>query len=239
MHVGQAVVCSVDSRTDARNKLVSKSDNISETLARELRSWSPCRHELMGGQSESINFIQLPENQLALSRSFFGGPENARCGGRRIFTHWIVFERDQLAGHENNAIQFSRVVQSSGHLFLQTTFPEQLPLLDVPDWCFQPTEDKIEDKSACMTDQILRAIEIHHRVVITGKPEPAEFLCSFLSHVPLEKRAEISFATGLKVIDSRPYCLQFYPTSDPVIERELASRQLRTISFEPDHTPAI
>ncbi len=232
MKVDQAIISSVYSRTGKLNQLIAKSGNIRDDIASALCRWSPCRNELEFRQSESVNFFPVDEDTFAIVRSFIGGQEHHRVGGRRIVSHAIVIHESQLAGYQNNVVSFYRVLQSMGLQLLQTSVPEELPVLDVPSSPFCQATGFSSTQESEITEKLVRAIGIHHQVIMVGHQEPLKFLEQFLAEAPIDQRTNISFATALNVCDERPFTLQFFKETDPVLDKEFASRQLRTISLE-------
>jgi len=224
-------VSSIDSRTLKKNELISRSNNIDDEIAKALCERVPSRGQLTLDQSESVSFFELNGDQFALSRSVPGRIEGSRSGGRQTVSHIIVFDRAQLQGYQNNVVLLLRVVRSMGLLILQTSMPKELPLIDIPHQSFQEPNGFSRSELAKETERIVRAIDIHKRVVILGLLDPLSFLCAFLAELPLEERTQISFATGMNVVDEKPFDLQFFPRAETELDKELASRQLRTISL--------
>lgn len=231
MHLEQVVVSSAYSRSDRQNRIVSRSAGIDDQLAESILRWSPCGNDLAFGTSESINFFHPDGKTLALSRSVIGERQKSRDGGRHIVSNVVVFKREQLEGYHNNVVLLTRMLRSMGGLILQTDLQEEMPTMDVPDETFFETPAFVREEYAQATEKILHAIDIHHQVVIVGLKDPLEFLSRFFSDVPLAKRLQISFATGLNSNSERPFALQFFAETDDVLEKEFASRQLRTIAL--------
>lgn len=231
MLVRQARVASPSSRILKRNEVISRSENIDDELALALCKMSPGRNELGFGIQQSINFFQPAPDTFALSRSV-GGLECDRRGGRRIVSQVILFDRDQLDGYNNNIALVAHVLQTSGLMFLEESSPDTLPLLEVPDQAFGTLSDFSRDEFSAETERIAEAVDIHDRVVILGLQNPISFLCSFLADLPQSGRLGISFATGLKILDQRPFSLQFIPAVESDVLDELTRRQIRTISLE-------
>lgn len=233
MQLGQVIIASVDSKTEQKNEWVSRSANIDDQLTETLCRWSPGQQELASGQTESINFFPTKCGKLALSRSVVGGLESGRGGGRRTISYIAVIEPNQLNGYHNNAVLLTRVLQSMGMLFLQTGATATLPELQLPDCSYVKSENHFHSGSSGDFEKVVRAIEIHHQVVIIGQPNPLAFLGEFLGTVPLANRHRISFATGMNLSEERPFILQFFRELNPSLEKQLASRQLRVISLTP------
>ena len=238
MQVGQAIVASIASKSRFQNEIVSRSSEIDDRLAKALCTWSPCRTQLAFGKTESYNFFRPDDNTLAIARSMGGELENSRYGGRHIVSQVVVLDREQLSGYHNNIVLLTRMLNSMGLLSLRLRIPDQLPSLELPDY-FLPSPDAFDrPELAAETQKILRAIDIHHQVVILGLQDPMPFLCTFLADIPAEQRLQISFATALKLVEDRPFNLQFFTEADCALERELASHQLRTICLRPTQEAA-
>jgi len=231
MLVRQAIVSTPNSRALKQNELVSCTENIDEELAQSLCQWSPQRNQLAYGQSQSINFYQPRRDTFAISRSVFGELDSNLDGGRRIITHFVLFDRDQLSGYHNNIALVVHVLRSHGLMLFQPNSPVQLPMLEIPERALVEMAEFSRSDFSRATDKIVHAIEIHDEVVILGLKEPLAFLCSFLADLPISNRLDFSFATGLKVTDERRYSFQFFPDEEPELLHDLANRQLRTISL--------
>ena len=238
MQVGQAIVSSIASKSRVQNEIVSRSSEIDDRLARALCTWSPCRGQLAFGRTESYNFFRPDDKTLAIARSMRGELEHSRYGGRHIVSQVVVLDREQLSGYHDNIVLLVRMLNSMGLLSLRLRIPDQLPSLELPDYSL-PAPDQFERADlAAETQKILRAINIHQHVVILGLENPMAFLCAFLADIPATQRLKISFATALSLTDERPFNLQFFYEADCALERELASRQLRTISLRPTQAAA-
>lgn len=231
MLVRQALVASPGSRILKRNEVISRSENIDDELALALCQSSPGRNELGLGMQQSTNFFQPAPDTFALSRSV-GGLERDRDGGRRIVSQIVLFDRDQLDGYNNNIALVAHVLQTSGLMILEDSRAETLPLLEVPEQAFGTLGEFSRAGYSAETERIAEAVDLHSRVVILGLQNPMSFLCSFLADLPPSGRLNSSFATGLKVLDRRPFSLQFIPDVELDVLDELANRQIRTISLE-------
>lgn len=232
MQVRQAIVSTPNSRALKHNELVSISDDISDELAERLCRWSPERNEIAYGETQSINFFQPVRDVFAVSRSVFGELESNLDVGRRINTHILLFDREQLAGYENNIALLVHVLRSHGALLLQTSPSEWIPKIEVPSRAHIELIKNPQAEYLNQTEKIVHAIDIHGEVVLLGLPDPLEFLGSFLTEIPIEDRLDISFSTGLRVSESRRFTFQFFRDEDPDLLHDLANRQLRTISFK-------
>jgi hypothetical protein len=235
MQLEQVVVSSAYSRTNQQNRIISRSAGIDEQLAESILHWSPCGNDLAFGKPESINFFHPDGKTLALSRSVIGERQKSRDGGRHIVSHVVVCKRDQLEGYHNNVVLLTRMLRSMGGLILKTELPDEIPVLEIPDSTFFDPPRFVREEYSQATEKILHAIDIHHQVVIVGLKDPLEFLGCFFSDVSPAKRLQLSFATDLNTNAERPFALQFFAESDDLLEKELASRQLRTISLRSNH----
>lgn len=233
MQVRQAIVSTPTSRALKQNELVSCSEQISDELARSLCHWSPHRNELAFGQIQSINFFEPVRGTFAISRSVYGDLESTVDGGRRITSHIVLFDRDQLSGYQNDIASVVHVLRSNGSLVLRPNPPRRIPMLDVPEHAFVEMGELARSDFSAETERVLHAIDIHSEVVLLGLKQPLKFLRSFFADIPRSRRLEFSFATGLKVSDDRNYRLQFFLDEDRELIQELANRQLRTISLGP------
>lgn len=231
MLVRQAIVASPRSRALKDNELISRSDGIGDELEQTLCLWSPGRTGFGFGQKQSTNFFQLDADTFALSRSIVG-LDNDRDEGRRVVSKVVLLNRDQLSGFRNNTALLFHLICSAGLMTFETSPAEKLPLLEVPDRAFAELGEFARSEYAVEIERIVHAVNLHHRVVILGLKNPLSFMCSFLSGVTESERLDFSFATGLKVDDAQRFVLQFFSESQPDLLKELAGRQIRTISLD-------
>ena len=231
MLMRQAIVCSPGSRALKDNELISSSDGVDDGLARALCQWSPGRSGFALGQKQSLNFFQPDENTYAISRSA-GGLGNDQVEGRRVISKIVLFSADQLNGYGNNVAILFHVLHSAGLMMLSTSSPSKLPMLEIPDRGFEALAEFSRSEFSGETERLVHAVAMHRRVVVLGLKNPLSFMCGFLSRVPEPAKLEFSFATGLKVDDDRQFTLQFFPESEPDLIKELAARQIRTISLD-------
>jgi hypothetical protein len=118
-----------------------------------------------------------------------------------------------------------------GNLVLQTRGNPGLPMLEIPDRYLLGTSERSCPQWLGEFEKIVRAVQIHRQVMLIGKPDPFEFLGSYLAALPSEQRMQYSFASGLSIQEDRPFNLQFFTESTPMLERQFASLQLRTINL--------
>ena len=135
MQVDQAVFTSAITRRARGYQLVSRSRGIEEDVARELWRWSPSHDSLIGGDPEtaSLNWFRLTGGQLALSRTFYGGPEYSGRGGLQVITHVLLMRREQLFGYDDDPLAVARAAFALGHLHLKLHYPSEIPKVDLPD----------------------------------------------------------------------------------------------------------
>lgn len=241
MKIRQAVIASNGSRGAGKNKLVSRSEGIDQSLATKLCDASPGRQGLAFGHRESINFFQPQSDTFAISRSMIGGLESGRNGGRRVVTHIALLERHELTGYDNNIVTMYHVLRSMGELILRTTENEQLPMIEIPDQTLKMKNVCSRSNSQPPVDfeKIAHAIEIHQQVVILDHQSPLVLMGEFMDSQPAEKRLDLSFSTGLVLEDEHRFNLQFFAEWDSVLESELVRLQRRTISFAQRFSPQL
>lgn len=231
MLVRQAIVSSPGSRALKDNELISSSDGVSKDLARALCQWSPGLNGLGFGQTQGTSVFQPDANTFALSRSV-RGTGNGSDEGRRVTSKLLLFSPDQFTGYHNNIAALFHVLQSAGLMILQSSYPDKLPMLNIPERAFEPLAEFERSEFSGENERVDHAVALHKRVVVLGLKNSLSFMCSFLAAIPESKRVDFSFATGLKVDDETRFSLQFFPDSEPELVKELASRQIRTISIE-------
>ncbi len=233
MKVGQATFLSDSTINQGRVDLVARSSDLDQRLVASLSNWIPCYWEMSQQNFECFNFFRPCAKKLAVSRSVFSRSDIGRTEAIRLTTSTVVFEPGHLAGFHDNVVLFANAIRTRGALFVQqTAVNTELPILNLPDRSIFKPADYAGNIMDVEPEKIVRAIEIHQRVAIIGVADPMRFLCALIAQLPVERRFETSFSTGLDISDRRPFNLQFFSVASADLKKELVQAQVRMISLE-------
>ncbi len=145
----------------------------------------------------------------------------------------VVFSGDQLHGYQSNAALLLQVLNSTGVLHFTSVVRNQLAPVDIPDRTFLPARSYGTFDLEREFERLSHALDVHQRVAMVGLADPLDYLAGILDRFPEPTRRDQSFAIGMKIAEHRTFTMQFFHETDPQLDRELASHQLRTISFVP------
>ena len=235
MQVQQAIFTSARTNRMCGYHVVARSAGIGEEIAGRLFAWGPTHASLADPDwgASSLNFFPLIDPWFAVGRTVYGGPEYSNRGGRQIVTVSLVLSRQQLAGYDNNPLILARTARALGHLRLLAAVPERLPTVDLPDCsasCPEPTRcpERVPDP---LVESILERLRSGRRAAAIGVPEPLPVLEKVFLWTSLPDRLALSFTTGLKPSQHRPFRLHFLPDDEAI------RRQLATLGLDSDLTP--
>lgn len=207
-------------------QLTSKSEGITEDLARELSHWGPSHDALQESDEDasSLNFHPLRNGNYCISRSVFAGAEYSGRAGMRVYTQMLVVPAEGLAMFDNNPFLVWKAAVAGGRIVVLDNPPETLssfPLIGHPsgmdEGALADTLSVLEmDAVAELTAAL---VERPHVAIITDIP--AEQLVAVLLHLlPSEQRTLVSFSTGLRCSPRRPFRLTIAP-KDPMQQQAL------------------
>jgi hypothetical protein len=235
MRAEQAIYTSARTKRTRGYHLVSQSPGIDEELARSLTRWCPSHGGLASSQTDaaSINFQPLNDGWVALSRTIYGGPEYSSRGGLQVVTRVMLLRYEQLAGYDSDPVMLAIVALSLGHLRLEASVPEELPLIELPDRPLRVPYPDCDGPTTAAVHHLWNCVTSGKRVAVLGMPNPMAAVAELFTRIPERKRLDISFTTGLKPSMYRPFQLHFLPEADFALQQLLVSQGVSLLSCEP------
>ena len=226
MQVEQAVFTSARTNRMCGYHVVARSAGIGEEIAGRLFAWGPTQASLADPDwdASSLNFFPLIDPWFAVGRTVYGGPEYSNRGGRQVVTVTLVLSRQQLAGYDNNPLTLARTARALGHLRLLAAIPERLPTVDLPDCSpsYPEPTPRPQRVPNPFVESILERLRSGGRAAVIGLPQPLAVLEEVFLRTSLRERLALSFTTGLKPSQHRPFRLHLLP-DDEAIRRQLAT----------------
>jgi hypothetical protein len=234
MQVEQAVFTSRQSRTNQGYHLVSRSPGIPEGLAHRLSQFGPTHGSLVGDEDdcESLNYFSAEGGCAVVSRTMYGGPEYSSRGALQVVTTMLVLRHEQLAGYDYNPLAVARVALILGQLRLPHDWPARVPPVALPQRGLSAAA--LPAAAGCVDEALVsRAFNYlgqRERIALVGVRAPGHMLAHLIDRTPVQERLQLSFATGLKPSQLRPFRLQFLPASAAGPTSRLASLGIRCLA---------
>lgn len=232
MLIEQAIFTSARTAKVQGYHLVSRSPGIDEENARVLTKWSPSHGALVGPEpdAESLNYHAAARGHLALSRSFYGGPEYSARRGLQIVTRILLLKPEQFKGYDDNPLRFARLALALGHLRFENRLPPELQGVEMPRRCTGDSHPTAAHPSWCgLLGDLVRTISAGGQVCVVGVQQPTQLLSVLFSRIPPRRRLELSFATALAPSMHRPFHLHFLPALNSGQQRQLESKGIHVL----------
>lgn len=146
-------------------------------------------------------FYPLPSGRLCVALSCYAGAEHTGRGGQRVYTHNLVFDKNDFPACCYNPFVVLRVMVEVGLLVPQLQPPAVLPGLQLP--ITDPTNGvaTVSLKSVLgpgWRGYVLNALLTEHTVIVNIDDDWLGIAEALLMGVPGPMRAEVSFSTGLR-----------------------------------------
>lgn len=234
MHVEQAIFTSANGGSMKGYQLVSRSRGIDRCLAQQLCRWAPSHASLWGDQPHawSLNYFPAGDDWVAITRTLYGGPEYSDRGGTRVVTAMLAVRAQQLAGYQYNPVSLARTAMALGQLRLVIDPAECLPTVLLPDFPLLPSFQANTDGASpggAMAEIRQRLLD-DQRVAVEDVGDPVSALASLFESVPIHRRVELSFTTGLRPSAQRAFRLHILPSLDAATCRTLQSQGVLCVS---------
>jgi len=229
MRLEQAIYTSSKTRRGEGYHVVARSAGITSENVTALNRWCPS-HAVLGSDTnaETMNFHPLAEGGYALSRTTHGGKEFSGRGGLQVVTIVLLLKPRHLAGYDNNPFRLARVAQSLGHLRWSPGFSERLPLVELPD-VERAEEDLFSDDDFPNVHGILHRLKSRQRVACISPSLGAEIVEGTIRRLPVPKRLDVSFTTGLKWSKQRPFALHIIKKLDERTSTRLSREDIHVV----------
>lgn len=212
-------------------QLIARSAGLDRDTAQTLCRWAPSHSALIDQRfdADCLNVFPVDPRHVAISRTTFGGPEYSGRGGDQVVTLFLVAPLEQCAPYEFHSVSVAETALALGHLRLPITSHPQLAAIDLPT-CPLPRrkhEPALGDSTAWQ--QTVELLLANQRVALVGVPDPITSVAAIIDRLPIERRMDVSFTTGLHWSSRREFRLQFLPTVDRVLNQKLAAQQVRCL----------
>ncbi len=245
MLIEQAIFTSA--RTGRRDgyQLVAASPGVTEEDARELAHWGPTHDSLLPSAvaAGSVNFHALPSGAFCASKTTASGAEYSGRRGKRIYTQCLVVPPDVLARFANNPFRLLEAAAASSTLTVHREIPRVLKPFQLVgrssavDW--ELLQRLCGELGPGPLAALVGAAVAGTNVGVTGHPRPERYFAGLINLFPIECRTELSFSTGLRHSQQRPF-RQIALPSEPFARRRVVSQaKLAVLNLsDPPHLPS-
>jgi hypothetical protein len=212
MRLEQAIFTSVRSERLDGYQLAATSPGIGGDIARELSVWGPAHDSLWRSDhgATSVNFHPLSGDLCCLSRTTLSGAEYSGRGGGRVYTQMLVLPRSALERFDHDPFLVLQAIEAAGRLVIYEQLPESLPTLPLLG---RGTSSAVHlqgiiDQAGATTVAEIAAALIEGAPVAVVSNLPADRLFQAALHqLSPSERQEVSFTTGLRPSQRRPFGL--------------------------------
>jgi hypothetical protein len=242
LFVEQAIFTSAETARGEGYQLVSASGGLSAADARALALWSPSHGALLleGAAAQSVNFHPLPSGAYCVARARPMGREPSGRRGERLHTHCLVAAPELLARFANNPFALLQAAVAGGALAAAEATPaaplEPLALVGRARAVNEPLVERVcaelgRERMAALMDAAIQ----QRPLGVCCRLPAEELFAALLNLLPVERRPEFSFSTGLKYSPRRPFRLIAAPADEA--EQERLARQFQVTVLRLDEHP--
>ena len=233
MLVEQTIFTSAETSRGRGYHLVSRSAGITRGLETLLNVWCPSHTSLRDREDDasSLNFHPLDQHFFSLSRTVNGGPEFSQRGGLQVVTMILVVHREQLAGYGYNSLALARTTRALGHLRWTNTFPTRLPALELPDEASSESIVPPNRQPFPALDKTINLLRRDEEVALLVEDDGLSSIESILEQLPQSERCRLSFTSGLKPSNQRPFRLHVLRDTDSKTQKKLSSQNVHCVAM--------
>jgi hypothetical protein len=210
MPIEQAVFTSVKAQRNSGYHLAARSAGVTDEDARELTTWCPSHDAMLSDDPEatSINFHRLPSGCYCVSRTCLAGSEYSGRGWQ-VYSQCFLVRPDVLRRFANHPILFFQAAVAGGHVRVLRNMPESLPSFELAG-----RGAAIDQRSL---ERVLMDLGARRLAAIVGSALGADAMgimhslhgvslfSALLSCIPVARRADHTFSTGLRFSTQRPF----------------------------------
>ncbi len=227
MVVQQAIFTSVAEQQREGYQLARASRGITSEMARELSIWGPAHDSLISDVHEatSVNFHPLGSEHFVLSLTTRNGSEYSGRGGGRIYSQILVLPREGMMRFDNHPLLVLEAVAASGRWMVDPHLPDTLLSFRLVGGAAGTSADRIAKCRALWgeepMEQLATLLRGRAQVVLVADDDVEGLLSGALELLTPAERLQVSFSTGLRISQRRPFHLHVVPSCEQQIIRQL------------------
>lgn len=238
MAIEQAIFTSAVTQRASGYHLACRSSGIDDVTARELSAWGPSHDSLVEstGSAQSLNFFSLSSGAYCVSRTVAAGEEYSERGGVRVFTRCLVVSPADLARFANNPFAVIRAALAAGELEVPEVLPQWLEPVALGGRASRIDHAVLYRLSSRVSpDEVIRLITAafeHRRLLVITDVDAELLVAGVINTLPVDRRTELSFTTGLRFSPQRPVRLLVLPLSEESEARRAAHAGTAVFQFQ-------
>lgn len=212
-----AVFTSAQSQKGDGYHLVARSAGITDADARELTAWGPS-HDALAQQkvvAKSINFFRLSSGQFCIGRTITAGEEYSERGGWKVLTNYVVVSPADLFRFANNPFAIVRAALAAGEFDLPDPISSRLPAIEIAGRAAKIDHAALYRISSKLSHEevidLVKRIFADQRTVIATEINAELLVLAIVNTLPIDRRTELTFSTGLRLSQQRPFRLVVLP----------------------------
>lgn len=235
MLIEQAVFTSAQTARRDGYQLVATSPGLLEADARELSLWCPSHRALHDESpgSRSINFHGLPSGAFCISQTTPAGGEYSGREGARLHTHCLIAPPQVMLRFANNPFAVIKAALAGGHVDDCGEVPKNIKAFPLVGRASPVdtalVEGLLTECGTLLLAGLVPAAINSTSLALVNTENPERLIAAIFSCVPVERRSELTFSTGLKYSPRRPFRLIVLDETDPHAQQRLCRRHGLTL----------
>ena len=176
----------------------------------------------IGTDRRKLQFFPLGKRVFLRKQDHGSGPEYSGRGGDHVYTQFLILPPAALAKFHNDPFSIFRAIAAIGDLLVVSDPPSELPPIQLTGRA--PTTDQIllaqlaHSPGPRVMGGLLHAALSEQRLVVMGAGGE-RLLAGLMSCLPVNRRTEFSFSTGLRLSTRRPFRVAVISEGGPDVQR--------------------
>jgi len=231
VNIEQAIFTSLCSQRQKGYQLAASSPGLTAGEVQELSVWGPAHDALMcdAGRPLSINFHRLSSGRFAVSRTHLNGDEYSGRGGGQVYSHILVLRERVFASFGYHPFRVLEAAEVAGRLTLWEPGTETLESFPLPGACSPVRGIEVarakQTLSTSLLSRLLHITMLPENVGVMTDRNPHLQVAAMFDLLPLDRRTDMTFSTGLKPSQQRNFHLQIAHTTNDANEVQRLDRQ--------------
>ena len=240
VNVEQAIFTSLRSQLLDGYQLAAVSPGLSTDEAQELSVWGPAHDSLVchARRPLSINYHRLASGRFAVSRTHLAGNEYSGRGGGQVYSHILVLQEEVFAKFGYHPFRVLEAAEVAGRLGTWEGGEAALASFPMPGACSPSLGMEVarakHNLSSWLLARLVHITMLQRDVGVITDHNPHLQVAAMFDLLPLHRRQEMTFSTGLKPSSQRHFHLLVAHSDDDANNVQLQDRQRTWFDLRPD-----
>ncbi len=211
LHIEQAIYASQVSDRMSGYQICAASSGIDANTSLELSTWGPAHDALVDSHpfAASVNFFRLNNGSPVVAFSQAVGGEYSDRKGQHICTRFLVLDAEGFARYSHNPFSIIEAAKAAGHLEWPSPPTKTLDAITLGGSA-GPLDQILLRRLARRWGpkrllQLLDAALVQPRLFVRPPRDASWAIAAILSLAPAQHRLELTFTTGLRFSNTRPF----------------------------------